>query len=1431
MGNNISPRMPQQQGMFPNGSPLLQNQSPNFLAQMSPGLRLPMGCPPGMTGPPPTMRLFNPLGNVPISVPGQTQPLWGTGALSGMQRPNPIAGQGQVMQGNMNLGNVSSLNLMGTAPNVPAQQDQVTFNPTAVNLQMPQQGGMGFMNGGQIRSPVYQNMNQSQLGLTGNMGQGQNQLNQNQNCNNMNNRGMDRRNCPSSSRSQKYRDRDGRPRDHRRIDDRDQRSSSRYNRDNDRSGRSDGGDRDRTRRRSTSGDRGGDRRGDLRPRDRDSADSRKSRYESSDRSDTRRRDNSRSRDNLREDNERKQDNERKRSPRDDNQRNRSPKDEGQRKNYSRGSSDTRRYNSGGNTWRGNNSRFGHSRGSNSSDSPRRGDRLEERPHSNRDDGDDMKGSKRRNNEESYSGDSKRRRTVSPKPEEEPSDGDIETESQAEALDPKDIYTPAWIRCSPADLYFTRDLDSGCMESTKRMTDLEDKFDIELLQRARLIKEAQPKVDTPPRPSALHGHTHHHHHHHHDESDSDSSSSSSSGSDSDDNEDEENKWMEELNRKKNHPYRLHEELWYNDPGEMNDGPVCRCSLKSRRTGIRHDKYPGEEAYDQCDPVSNNRKTLYHYVITMSPPTNFLTRSPTIIEHDNHEYIFEGFSLLSHYKLDNIPVCKVIRFNINYTIHIFEEAVPENFSVRSLDLFSQFLFTEILELVDLDWKGPGGDDSCPRFHLMPRFARSLPENGKEILSMNEVLLYLLRCSKPLLEETELAQMLKSDQHEWQNFLDEIRGMVVTYPGMKPSSLRIDQLDRQQSEEEVITYPLIIHFGIRPAQLSYAGDPYYQKTWKQYVKFKHLLNSKPKVTFSDKQKLEQKESYLQELRTKSTMKREVTVEISSEGFLRTGIKSDITQHAMLIPVLLGHLRFHQCLSVLENTLDYKFNDRSLLQLALTHTSYKVNYGTNPDHARNSLSNCGRRQLEYGDRKIHYAHTRKRGINILLNIMSRMGNKDELMSEIPHNERLEFLGDAVVEFITSVHLFFMFPWLEEGGLTTYRAAIVQNQQLAVLAKKLALQNFMLYAHGPDLCHESDLKHAMANCFEALMGALFIDNGIELAGRIFCQTLFDDDRLIKTWRELALHPLQEEEPNGDRQWVESSPALQKMLNFEKATGITFNHIRLLAKAFTLRSVGYNNLTLGHNQRLEFLGDTVLQLVASQYLFRHFPDHHEGHLSLLRSSLVNNRTQSIVCDDLNMSEYAIFAETRGDKLDMKTKEKADLLEAFIGALYVDKGIEYCTVFCDVCFFPRLKDFIMNQDWNDPKSQLQQCCLTLRELDGGEPDIPLYRMIEAFGPTNTREYTVAVYFRDERLAKGMGHSIQQAEMAAARNALKERSELFPILAHQKRFLEKKQKKRKHVRKQRGGERSVGERGGGSSSGYGPSPSKSGDNRRRPSRRGR
>ncbi|CAG2107966.1 unnamed protein product [Medioppia subpectinata] len=896
----------------------------------------------------------------------------------------------------------------------------------------------------------------------------------------------------------------------------------------------------------------------------------------------------------------------------------------------------------------------------------------------------------------------------------------------------------WWRCSPADLFYEPQRDSSeSMTATKRLIDLRDKFRYELLERSERALQHKPKFEPPVRtirlkvPKTV------------------PTSSDSSSCESDSNDDDcEDTAYEELQRKKRHPLRLHEELWYNDAGEMNDGPLCRCSAKARKTGIRHGIYPGEEHLPLCDPNGNNRHRLHHYRVAITPNTNFLTKFPTVIPHDGHDFVFEGYSLLSHWPLTNPIPCKVIRFNIEYTVTFVEEKFPTNFSVLDLEFFTRFVFNEILELVDLNFKAHmEGDDGCPRFHFLPRFSRLLDENGKELLSLNVVLQYLLNNNRLIIDENRLDEYKGMSGDEWQSFAKHLKGMIVSYPGMKPSSLRVDQIDRetddlidgkvaagdlsddQQTGENDGNsekssgdgFPVIVHFGIRPPQLSYAGNPKYQKAWRDYVKFRHLLANKKKVSYIDKQTLLQKEEKLQEMRMKSDLKR------------------DVTQQRLL------------------------------------------NFGTNPDHARNALTNCGIRQPQYGDRRVHFMNTRKRGINMLINIMSRFGCNEETTSNINHNERLEFLGDAVVEFMSSIHLYFIFPDLEEGGLATYRAALVQNQQLAVLAKKLQLEKFMLYAHGSDLCHDLELRHAMANCFEALMGALFLDGGVEVSDRIFSNTLFGDEPpLLDVWINYPKHPLQSQEPTGDRHYIETIPRLKELIKFEDITGIEFSHIRLLARAFTHRSVGFNNLTLGSNQRMEFLGDTVLQLVASEYLYKYFPEHHEGHLSLLRSSLVNNKTQAVVCDDLAMTSIAIYNYAKGE---LKTKDRADLLEAFLGALYVDKGLLFCRTFCEVCFFPRLEHFIMNQDWNDPKSKLQQCCLTLRSVDGGEPDIPVYKVIECRGPTNTRVYVVAVYFRDQRLATGTGHSIQEAEMNAASNALESSRELFPQLSHQKKVIER------------------------------------------------
>ena len=167
----------------------------------------------------------------------------------------------------------------------------------------------------------------------------------------------------------------------------------------------------------------------------------------------------------------------------------------------------------------------------------------------------------------------------------------------------------------------------------------------------------------------------------------------------------NELLDFMKNRQEQPYRLHPELWDNQPGELNDGPACRCSLKARKFGIRHGIYQGEDSSSErtpLDPMSNNGDRLYHYRVTISPPTNFLVKTPTAIPHDGHEFIFEGFSLFTTepLKTTELTVCNIVRFSIKYSVLYFQEKMPDNITVRELELFHKYFFSELLELHDFD-----------------------------------------------------------------------------------------------------------------------------------------------------------------------------------------------------------------------------------------------------------------------------------------------------------------------------------------------------------------------------------------------------------------------------------------------------------------------------------------------------------------------------------------------------------------------------------------------------------------------------------------------------------------------------------------------------------------------------------------------------------
>ena len=219
--------------------------------------------------------------------------------------------------------------------------------------------------------------------------------------------------------------------------------------------------------------------------------------------------------------------------------------------------------------------------------------------------------------------------------------------------------------------------------------------------------------------------------------------------------------------------------------------------------------------------------------------------------------------------------------------------------------------------------------------------------------------------------------------------------------------------------------------------------------------------------------------------------------------------------------------------------------------------------------------------------------------------------------------------------------------------------------------------------------------------------------------------------------------------------------DFQERIGVSFNDINLLKQAFTHRSYINENKKsdLKHNERLEFLGDAVLELVVTDHLYRKFPSKPEGELTALRASLVNTVSLRKVATDLSINEELYLS--RGESKDIGRARDyilANAVEAIIGAVYLDKGYEEAKNFVDRFIFSRIEEIIREKLWVDAKSFFQE---KSQEI---ESETPIYKVLEEKGPDHDKLFTSGVYLKDELIAKGQGRSKQEAEQKAAEEAL-------------------------------------------------------------------
>ena len=209
-----------------------------------------------------------------------------------------------------------------------------------------------------------------------------------------------------------------------------------------------------------------------------------------------------------------------------------------------------------------------------------------------------------------------------------------------------------------------------------------------------------------------------------------------------------------------------------------------------------------------------------------------------------------------------------------------------------------------------------------------------------------------------------------------------------------------------------------------------------------------------------------------------------------------------------------------------------------------------------------------------------------------------------------------------------------------------------------------------------------------------------------------------------------------------------------------FKNKKLLDEALTHRSyLNEVKIKLNSNERLEFLGDSVLSLLVSEYLFNKYKNLDEGMLTNLRSLLVNKKNFSEVAKDIGLGAFLKLSKGEEESGGRENPSLlADSFEALVGAIFLDQGMDGVKAFVNPILLPKAEVFMQKNALKDPKSLLQEM------VQSKKHDSPHYKVVSEQGPAHAKTFTVGVYVDEKILGEGKGHSKQEAEEKAAEIAL-------------------------------------------------------------------
>lgn len=217
----------------------------------------------------------------------------------------------------------------------------------------------------------------------------------------------------------------------------------------------------------------------------------------------------------------------------------------------------------------------------------------------------------------------------------------------------------------------------------------------------------------------------------------------------------------------------------------------------------------------------------------------------------------------------------------------------------------------------------------------------------------------------------------------------------------------------------------------------------------------------------------------------------------------------------------------------------------------------------------------------------------------------------------------------------------------------------------------------------------------------------------------------------------------------------------EQKLGLDFKNKDLLTQAFAHRSYLNENsdFKLDHNERLEFLGDAVIELIVTDYLYNQYPEKSEGELTNWRAALVNAKMLMSVAEELGFNDFLLLS--RGETKELGKARAyilANTFEALVGAVYLDQGYKIADEFIKKYLTKKLSDIIQQGLYIDAKSQFQE------EAQDKVSVTPVYKVLKEWGPDHEKRFVLGVYLGEELVAEGEGSSKQEAEEAAAKSAL-------------------------------------------------------------------